>query len=152
MKIKRRTQNAKCRTGERNLAIALFCILVPEIASAKPTQEEVFKQISQNMGESADTGVLLLVLLLATMLTVTLVLLGQRRRNQAAPKALNHPRKLLKEVVRQLDVKPREMRKLKALAQSAGYTSPLTLMLCPSLLKAQIKNKSEDENSPSAVP
>ena len=100
---------------------------------AKPTQEEVFKSISNNVGESTDTGKVLGVVLVASAVTVGAIALSQRKREKAK-RALNSPRKLLKEVLRQMDVPGREMRKYRAAAEEKGLSSPLVAMICPSVI------------------
>jgi hypothetical protein len=108
-------------------------------AWAAPSQQDVFKSISENVGNTNDTGHLLVVLLITTLIGASLVVLSQRHKRQISPKALNHPKKLVKEITRQIDVNPREVKRLKAIAEEKGYSSPLVLMLCPSLMKEKKK-------------
>ena len=52
----------------------------------------------------------------------------------ARPATINQPRKLIKEVAKAAGLSRDEMRQLKTAAEERGYVSPLTLLLCPSLL------------------
>jgi hypothetical protein len=123
----------------RATALAAFLLFMNSSALAAPSQEDVFKSISKNVGDTPDTGRLLLVLVITTLVVVCLVMLSQRHKRKLSPKPLNHPRKLIKEVTRQIDMNPREVKRLKAIAEEMGYSSPLVLMLCPSLLKEKKK-------------
>ena len=104
------------------------------------TQQDVFKSISDNVGESANTSNVVLLLIAALLLIAVLVVIGRRRRNQAIPKALNSPNLLLKEVVKESDLKAGDLKRLKALADclreehGIKLDNPLVLLLCPSLL------------------
>ena len=112
------------------------------LASAAPTQEDVFKSIQTNVGESgaADSGKVLALLAGVAAVVILLVLFNQRQRREAAPKVLNHPGKLLKEVMRDTGLRPVEVKQLKILAEETrvaegeALQSPLTLLLCPSVL------------------
>ena len=105
------------------------------VATAAPTQEEVFRSISSNVGESAEVGKVLAVLLGTSAVTVGAIALTQRNREKKK-RALNNPKKLVKEVVRQMDLPGKQMRKYKAVAEEKGLSSPLVAMLCPSLMTA----------------
>jgi hypothetical protein len=109
-------------------------------AFAKPTQEEVFKSIQKSENESVDGGKVLAVLAAAAGLAIVLTLFSRRQKREAVPKALNHQGKLMREMMKTAGLKTNEVRQLKLLADelaAAGepLDSPLTLMLCPSLLK-----------------
>ena len=74
------------------------------------------------------------LLLAAAGLAVLLVLLSYRRKREVAPKAFNHHGKLVKEVSKAIGLKPADLRPLKTKAQALGVSSPLTMLICPSLL------------------
>jgi hypothetical protein len=148
-----RMKNAEWKKGWRAVCAFLafysaFCILNSELVSAAPTQEEVFRSIEQNVGESGDSGRFLGVLL-ACLGGVVLLLVavnhtkkwtpGPRTRNRT--RVVNHHGKLLKEVARAAHLRPREVKRLKAIAADVGeargepLASPLVLLLCPSLAR-----------------
>ena len=122
-----------------------FCILHSAFctsASAAPSQQDVFKSIESNVGETGDPRRIIAVICGVIAVIVVLVLLNRRQRERAAPKALNHQGKLIKEVLKQVRVKPAEMRRLKTLAQEQSC-SPLTLLLCPSVLARAMKERKQ---------
>lgn len=73
---------------------------------------------------------------------ILLVLFSHRRKRDVSPRSLNHQGKLLKEIVKRINLKPGEMRQLKALADEQSVSSPLTLLLCPSILSKALKHQS----------
>jgi hypothetical protein len=56
------------------------------------------------------------------------------RRSSIKPTNINQPRKLIKEVAKVAGLSRDEIRQLKAAADEQGRASPLTLLICPSLL------------------
>lgn len=153
------TMNAECgtRNAERKSRRAIlrmvlvlyssFIILHSSFAFAAPTQEDVFKSISSKMNESTDSGRVMALIFGGATVLILLLLISQRQKRQVAPKALNHPGKLMKEVMKETNLKSTELKRLRALADqlelSSGETlkNPLTLMLCPSLLQKAMKKK-----------
>ena len=92
-----------------------------------------------------------MLLLSAIGLIVLLAVLNQRRRREAAPPALNHSGKLLREVSRVLPLKNAEIKQLRQLADEQSCASPLTLLLCPSLLSKSVQNKSPEQRKIAAA-
>jgi hypothetical protein len=122
-------------------SVILFLLLSCTLASAKPTQQDVFKSIQDNVNESSDAGVKPILLICAGAGVLGLLaLFGRRQTRQATPKPLNHPGKLLKEIMKAVPLKPAELKQLKVVVEesSAGsgepLQSPLVLVLCPSVL------------------
>jgi hypothetical protein len=119
-----------------------FCIRISAI-----TQDDVFKSIKENVSESEGGGRRLLIVLLGLIaIVLMLVALSARRKTDSAgPRALHHPGKLLKEVSRQIPLRPAELKQLKLLAHAhrddAGrpVDNPLVLLLCPSALVAAMR-------------
>ena len=137
------------RTGPIAFYLILFNIitlnsLAPSV-SAQPTQEEVFKSIGDTVNEPVDSSRALAVAAGIGGAVVLLVAVGQWRKREAKPKSLNHPGKLLKEVLRSVPLKGAEVRQIRSLAQDyrppggGRIESPLTLLLCPSLLSDAAK-------------
>ena len=127
------------------LTLYAFTFCAPPAARAQPTQEEVFKSIGDSVSEPVDSSRALAVVAGIGGLVVLLVVVGHWRNREAKPKSLNHPGKLLKEVLRNVPLKGAEVKQIKALSQTCqppgGGTieSPLTLLLCPSLLAEAAK-------------
>jgi hypothetical protein len=102
---------------------------------AQLKQEDVFKSISQNVsGENGDTTVLYAVLLTIAAIVLILVLVNALRKRPGRPRTVNHQGKLVKEILKRLPLKKGELRALRQVAAEQGVESPLTLVLCPSLL------------------
>jgi hypothetical protein len=117
------------------LAFISSFILHPSSLAAPPTQDDILRGISQGMNQqTGDSSKLLAMLAAAGGLAVLLVVLGYRRQRELSPKGLNHHGKLLKEMCKAISLKPAELRQLKLLAEHQELGSPLTLLLCPSLL------------------
>jgi len=124
--------------------------LISTPASAAPTQEDVLRSISQNVNESSGGGKLLAVVAAGVALVLLLAVLQQRQQREARPKSVQHPGKLLKEIMKTVPLKPAELKQLKLLverkrddAEGAGelqVESPLTLILCPSVLVRAMRN------------
>jgi hypothetical protein len=117
-------------------------------AFATPSQEEVFKSLQQNLGQNSDdSGRGLAILLAAGGALILVMLIGSRvRRRQSTPKATDHPGKLMREVMKTVPLRPKELKQLKLLAEESRQSgsdepvqSPLTLVLCPSVLARTLK-------------
>jgi hypothetical protein len=108
---------------------------------AQPTQEEVFKSIGDTVNEPLDTSRVVAVVAAIGGVVVLLVVVGQWRKRDPKSRSLDHPGKLLKEVMRNVPLKGAELKQIKILSQEVRprgadrrVDSPLTLLLCPSLL------------------
>jgi hypothetical protein len=142
--MKRRVGSLRSAVGNGKwippILLAILCLLLPTshfqlpTASATPTPEDVLRSFNQSMDQEPDYSKLLPWLLLFAAATVAVVVFRQRQKRQAVPRALNHPGKLIREVVKMAEIDPVQMKELKALAQEHGCDSPLTLLLCPSLM------------------
>lgn len=135
-------QRRRCAIGIFFLACG-FWLLVSVPASAQPTQEEVFRSIGDNVGQPVDSSRLVAVLAGIAGAVALVAVVGQWRGRDRRPGGLNHHGRLMKEVLRNVPLKGAELRQLKSLAGegAAGgkVESPLTLLLCPSLLAEAAK-------------
>lgn len=129
----------------RTTLIGLFGLIIT--CAAGPSQEDVFKSISQNVGNTNDSKMVLIFLMVTAGFIILLVIFNQRKQNMIAPKVLNHHGKLMKEVSRGLSLRPAEIKQLRLLAdETTGrggepVSSPLSLLLCPSVLAAAAKSR-----------
>ena len=112
---------------------------------AKAKLEDVFRSTRESMTPSIGFGPLVPLLLAAVGLALLLLLLNLRRKRVATPASLNSPKRLMKEVGKTLPMKSGEMRQLRELAESLNLESPVTLLLCPSLLAKAIAAKPVEE-------
>jgi len=133
--------HGKPRLG-RSLALpgSAILLLVTTGARAAPTQEDVFRSIQDNVGESTDPRKVLAFLVGAVAIVILLVVFSQWRKRERTPKALNHQGKLLRELSAAVSLKPAEIKQLKLLADEQTVSNPMTLILCPSLLAQAVKN------------
>jgi hypothetical protein len=126
--------------------------LISTTASAAPSQEDVLRSISQNVNESSGGGKLLAVVAGGVGIILLLAVLQQRQQGKATPKSVQHPGRLLKEVIKTVPLKPSELKQLKLLVErkrgdddgdapgEARVDNPLTLILCPSVLVRSMRN------------
>lgn len=118
----------------------VFMVHASSVSLAQPTQEDVFKSIGDSVNEPVDSSRALAVAAGIGGAVVLLVVVGHWRQRDRKPELLNHPGKLLKEVLRNVPLKGAEVKQVKALCQTfqplggGRVESPLTLLLCPSLL------------------
>jgi hypothetical protein len=132
-------------------ALALFSILYSlssyfSAPARAATQEEFFRSMQQSVdgggSSSTEAGRILLLIVAGAALVGLVMMLGrQKTRKVAKLRAPNNPRKLMKEISRAARVRPGEMRQLKVLADQQSCESPLTLLLCPSLLVKGIQQQ-----------
>ena len=101
---------------------------------ALPKQSDVFKSISENVSGNSDPTVFYAVMLGIAAIVFLLVVSSALRKRQSRPKGVNHQGKLIKEMAKRVALRKSEIRALKTIAAEQGCSSPLTLVLCPSLL------------------
>jgi hypothetical protein len=139
--------------GKRDRArlLRFVCLLLPiaifhlPSAGLAATQEEFFRSMQQSVdggGGGTEAGRILMLIVAGAALVGLVMLLGrQRTRKVAQLRAPHNPRKLLKEITRASRVTAGEMRQLKVLADQESCASPITLLLCPSLLVKGIQQQ-----------
>jgi hypothetical protein len=130
---------------------AFFLLLIvafPSPLHAAPSQDDVFKKIQQSVGEREEVDMRPVLWLAGGggAVGLLLYLLSQKRQKVEAPKSLNHGGKLLREVMKEVPLTAAELRQLKLLADSVQQqtgepATPLTLLLCPSLLAKGLQAK-----------
>ena len=101
---------------------------------AQPKQSDVFKSISENVSGTSDPKIFYAVMLGIAIIVFVLVVNSALRNRQSKPRGVNHQGKLLKEMLKRVSLRKSEVRALRTIAAEQGCTSPLTLVLCPSLL------------------
>ena len=96
--------------------------------------EDVFKSAQENMTDTPSSGRLIGLILGGVAIILVLVVVQQLRKRSGVPKPVNHQGRLVKEVVAGLPIKKAELRHLRKLAEAEGCSSPLVLLLTPSVL------------------
>jgi hypothetical protein len=142
-------RTAKLRSGantERDttwfaIAMAVAAAILLLARQARAADPDAFlKSMSEGVTSAGDSHAVLPIILAVIGVILLLAWLGTRERKAAKPRPVNHGRKLLKHVGREIGLAGGEIRQLKLLAdvheRTAGEKlhSPLTLLLCPSLL------------------
>jgi len=117
-----------------------------QILANKPVKlEDVFKSTKENMSQEAGPERLIALAIGAAAIVVLLVFLQYRRKAESMAKPLNNQHRLIKEMTRTLALKDAEMRQLQDLADETSCSSPLVLLMCPSLMAKAVANKSADQ-------
>jgi hypothetical protein len=121
--------------------VGLSLGLIASTLHANPTQEDVFKSISDNMSEKSDSGQFLAIMAAIAGGAILIAVFSKRKERVNTPKVLNHQGKLLKEVLRTTSLKPAEARLLKSLGESQSLDNGLVMLLCPSVLEKALREK-----------
>ena len=118
-----------------------FIIQHSSFVFAAQSADDVLKNISDNVNDSVDPKKLLAFVFCAAAVIIAVALLSKREKKSVVnPKTLNHQGKLIKEIAKSVNLKPVEVKQLKVLAEQAEISSPLLLLLCPSLLTQAVKD------------
>jgi hypothetical protein len=113
----------------------------PMFLAAAMKQEDVFKSMRDNVGGSVDPKLFYVLGLAAAAFVLLMVVINSMKNRQSRPRAVNHQGKLMKELIKKVALKGGEVKQLKTMAAEQGCTSPLTLVLCPSLLAKGMNTK-----------
>jgi hypothetical protein len=119
---------------------AAIVVLSCSLASAMPTQDEVFRSIHDNVGPTFDARKALPYLVAAVASVILIIVINQYRQRPARARGLNHPGRLLRQVRRSLHLQSAELKQLKLLAEEQELSNPLTLLLCPSMLAKALRS------------
>ena len=117
--------------------IALFGLAA--IATATPTQEEVFQSINDNVRSTADFTKAVPYLLVGAGVVILCILLNYHLKHRKIPRKAFNPAKLSRELCRRISLRSIELKQVKILAEEQEVEYPLTLILCPSLLGKAIR-------------
>src|SRR5206468_5769422 len=107
---KTRSRRRRARIGILLFTFSIFHFPFAMPASANPTQEEVFKSINENVGQTVDGTKVLAIVAAIAGLVIILVLFNRRQTREAVPTALNHQGKLLRELMKNAGLNPAEAR------------------------------------------
>jgi len=116
-------------------------LLAPSTAWGTPTEEDILRSFNENMDQPPDYGRLIPWLFALAGAVVVVVYFRQWQKRQAVPRPLNNPRKLIREMANAIDIDPAELKRITQQAKDLNCESPLTLLLCPSLLGEESRDK-----------
>ena len=126
------------------LCVLAAILLLARTAHATP-QDDFLKSMSEGVSNGGESHSILPIVLIVAAVVLLLAFLGTRERKAAKPRPVNHSRKLLKQMGKEMGLGGVEIRQLKVLADVHERTggeplhSPLTLLLCPSLLQKTLE-------------
>lgn len=125
-----------------SLLCATLSLWVVSIVSAAPTDQEFFKSVRDNLDQPVD-GTKLFAVAMGVVAIILLLVVITRKKEQriSKPKALNHPGKLIKEIAHAVHLKPAEVKQLKLLSDGQNVSSPIMLLLCPSVFAKAVRAK-----------
>ncbi len=135
---------------KRHFSFILLLLSLVGTVHATPSQSEVFKSIQESVSRSSDdsSGSAVPWICAGVAVVLVLALISRRQTLQAAPKPLNSPGRLLKEVMKSVPLNPRELKQVKLVAEGTKVgddqpvTSPLVLLLCPSIIAKAAEDRS----------
>ncbi|HVT87223.1 MAG TPA: hypothetical protein VHD56_00070 [Tepidisphaeraceae bacterium] len=122
------------------IIFVLPAFLSPATCWAQSRQDEVFRGINDNVGQEVDPNKLIAVLVAIVAVAMLVAVVNYSRKRNVNPKELNSPGKLTREIARVIGLKPTEVRHLKSLAEQQQLISPLTLLICPSVMSRAVKD------------
>jgi hypothetical protein len=115
------------------------------LAQRQVKLDDVFKHTKESMNQEAGPEPLIALALGGVAVIVLLVMLQYRRKSDSVPKPVNNQARLLKEVMKTLPLKESELKQLKQLADEQHCSSPLVLLMCPSLMAKALASKPPDQ-------
>jgi hypothetical protein len=136
---------AWCFAAFISSAFLLLLMCVP--ASAKPSQSDVFKSIQDSVSNSDETNTNFVPWVCGGVgLIILLALFSKRQSRQNVPKVVNHSGRLLKEVLKKISLRPKELKQLKTLADETELpggqpVNPLVLLLAPSIMIKSVNER-----------
>lgn len=110
------------------------------------TPEEVFKSIGESLDAKINPNHIILIVIGLIMLVVLLKYFTRSVESKPPVKHVSNPGKLTRELVRHLGLKQKEVRQLRQLAEQEGLEYPLSLLLCPSVLRSAIKKRHQNRH------
>ena len=115
------------------------------LAAAAVKLEDVFKSTKESMSQEAGPERLIALGLGAVAVVILLVFLQYRRKADMTSKPVNNQNRLIREILKTIPLKDSEMKQLKQLADEQSCSSPLVLLMCPSLIARALQSKSADQ-------
>lgn len=127
------------------LAAVWVGVLAPVLAHAGPTLQDISKSFDTKLSQKPDSLNLTAIVIGIIAVVCILAIASQWGNRQEKPKAVNHSGRLLREMRRKIHLSSPQIKRLKILSERKGCASPLTLVLCPSLLSLSPKRPAGDD-------
>src|SRR5882762_7678255 len=124
---------------------SLIQLHLPLLAAGAVKLEDVFKSTKENMDQEAGPERLIALGLGAVAIIVLLIFLGRRRKADMVPRPVNNQIRLIREVLKTVPLKEAELKQLKQLADEQSCSSPLVLIMCPSLIAKALHSKTPEQ-------
>jgi len=115
------------------------------LAAGAVKLEDVFKSTKENMNQEAGPERLIALALGALAIVVLLIILAHRRKVDLVPRPVNNQNRLIREVLKTVPLKEAELKQLKQLADEQSCSSPLVLIMCPSLIARALQSKTTEQ-------
>jgi hypothetical protein len=105
--------------------------------------DDAFKRsLQESIDQSVDPSKLIAFAAAVLGSIILLALISKwrgKRPRQSGPKTINSPGKLIREICKNVNLKPAEVKQLKSLCEQQKIGNPLVLLLCPSVLGKAVK-------------
>src|SRR2546425_9209469 len=124
---------------------SLIHLRLPTLAAGAVKLEDVFKSTKENMNQEAGPERLIALALGALAIVVLLIILAHRRKTDLIPRPVNNQNRLIREVLKTVPLKESELKQLKQLADEQSCSSPLVLLMCPSLIAKALQSKTAEQ-------
>src|SRR4051812_31734812 len=125
------------------LAALIQCHAI--LAAGAVKLEDVFKSTKENMTQEAGPERLFALALGAIAIVVLLIILANRRKADMIPRPVNNQNRLIREVLKAVPLKDAELQQLKKLAEEQSCSSPLVMLMCPSLIAKALQTKTPEQ-------
>lgn len=109
------------------------------LAQAPPALDDVLRSVQGSVGATADLTRILALLGAGFVCVLVFAFIRRINQRQTAPRVVNNPRKLAKDVCEATGIEPSTLDSLSALAKSQGMISPLVAVVCPAALRTLAK-------------
>lgn len=124
--------------------------MIPWLLAAT-TADDIFKSMGSGGAAAGDgagiqPGSVLLVVAAVVGLIVLISTLNRRDAKPKRPETNSQPAKLLKDVAREMGLRRKDLRELKKLAAISGVDSPVTLLLCPSVMRSAMAKRDASQS------
>jgi hypothetical protein len=115
------------------------------LAQAPPELDDVLRSVQGSVGATADITRIIALLVAGLVCVLVFVFIRKMNQRQTAPRVVNSPKKLARELSQATGIDASTFENLGALARSQGMASPLVAMICPTALRTLAKAASTPE-------